>query len=297
LQQKVVMMVTSEEENLIVVDGLAKQYKEFTLHGIHFHLPAGYIMGMIGPNGAGKTTTIKALLDMIRPDAGHISMLGANTANDRIALRDSLGVQLDTTLYPDYWRVKQVAKSLRDFFPQWDDAYFDQLCREMDIPSKTKYKSMSRGTQVKLQLAAALAHHPRLLILDEPTGGLDPLARDELLTRLQDFIADGEHSVLLSTHLTGDLERIADFLLYICGGRQQFFGHVDDLLNQYVLVKGGLNELTPALREVLIGLRTHSEGFSGLLAVDQTAGLPNTLLQESITLEELMIYFGRGGHA
>ncbi|WP_371859371.1 ABC transporter ATP-binding protein [Schleiferilactobacillus harbinensis] len=291
------MMVTGEEENLIVVDGLAKQYKEFTLHGIHFHLPAGYIMGMIGPNGAGKTTTIKALLDMIRPDAGTISLLGAATAADRIALRDSLGVQLDTTLYPDYWRVKQVAKSLRSFFPQWDDAYFDQLCTDMEIPLKTKYKSMSRGTQVKLQLAAALAHHPRLLILDEPTAGLDPLARDELLTRLQDFIADGQHSVLLSTHLTGDLERIADFLLYIRGGRQQFFGHVDDLLGQYVLIKGGLADLTPALRAALIGLRTHSEGLSGLLAVDQTVGLPDTLLQESITLEELMIYFGRGPHA
>lgn len=291
------MMVTGEEENLIVVDGLAKQYKEFTLHGIHFHLPAGYIMGMIGPNGAGKTTTIKALLDMIRPDAGTISLLGAATAADRIALRDSLGVQLDTTLYPDYWRVKQVAKSLRSFFPQWDDAYFDQLCTDMEIPLKTKYKSMSRGTQVKLQLAAALAHHPRLLILDEPTAWLDPLARDELLTRLQDFIADGQHSVLLSTHLTGDLERIADFLLYIRGGRQQFFGHVDDLLGQYVLIKGGLADLTPALRAALIGLRTHSEGFSGLLAVDQTVGLPDTLLQESITLEELMIYFGRGPHA
>ena len=291
------MMVTGEEENLIVVDGLAKQYKEFTLHGIHFHLPAGYIMGMIGPNGAGKTTTIKALLDMIRPDAGTISLLGAATAADRIALRDSLGVQLDTTLYPDYWRVKQVAKSLQSFFPQWDDAYFDQLCTDMEIPLKTKYKSMSRGTQVKLQLAAALAHHPRLLILDEPTAGLDPLARDELLTRLQDFIADGQHSVLLSTHLTGDLERIADFLLYIRGGRQQFFGHVDDLLGQYVLIKGGLADLTPALRAALIGLRTHSEGFSGLLAVDQTVGLPDTLLQESITLEELMIYFGRGPHA
>ncbi|MCT2908126.1 ABC transporter ATP-binding protein [Schleiferilactobacillus harbinensis] len=290
-------MVTGEEENLIVVDGLAKQYKEFTLHGIHFHLPAGYIMGMIGPNGAGKTTTIKALLDMIRPDAGTISLLGAATAADRIALRDSLGVQLDTTLYPDYWRVKQVAKSLRSFFPQWDDAYFDQLCTDMEIPLKTKYKSMSRGTQVKLQLAAALAHHPRLLILDEPTAGLDPLARDELLTRLQDFIADGQHSVLLSTHLTGDLERIADFLLYIRGGRQQFFGHVDDLLGQYVLIKGGLADLTPALRAALIGLRTHSEGFSGLLAMDQTVGLPDTLLQESITLEELMIYFGRGPHA
>ncbi|GEK05364.1 ATP-binding cassette domain-containing protein [Schleiferilactobacillus harbinensis] len=290
-------MVTGEEENLIVVDGLAKQYKEFTLHGIHFHLPAGYIMGMIGPNGAGKTTTIKALLDMIRPDAGTISLLGAATAADRIALRDSLGVQLDTTLYPDYWRVKQVAKSLRSFFPQWDDAYFDQLCTDMEIPLKTKYKSMSRGTQVKLQLAAALAHHPRLLILDEPTAGLDPLARDELLTRLQDFIADGQHSVLLSTHLTGDLERIADFLLYIRGGRQQFFGHVDDLLGQYVLIKGGLADLTPALRAALIGLRTHSEGLSGLLAVDQTVGLPDTLLQESITLEELMIYFGRGPHA
>ncbi|QFR25195.1 ATP-binding cassette domain-containing protein [Schleiferilactobacillus harbinensis] len=290
-------MVTGEEENLIVVDGLAKQYKEFTLHGIHFHLPAGYIMGMIGPNGAGKTTTIKALLDMIRPDAGTISLLGAATAADRIALRDSLGVQLDTTLYPDYWRVKQVAKSLRSFFPQWDDAYFDQLCTDMEIPLKTKYKSMSRGTQVKLQLAAALAHHPRLLTLDEPTAGLDPLARDELLTRLQDFIADGQHSVLLSTHLTGDLERIADFLLYIRGGRQQFFGHVDDLLGQYVLIKGGLADLTPALRAALIGLRTHSEGFSGLLAVDQTVGLPDTLLQESITLEELMIYFGRGPHA
>lgn len=291
------MMVTGEEENLIVVDGLAKQYKEFTLHGIHFHLPAGYIMGMIGPNGAGKTTTIKALLDMIRPDAGTISLLGAATAADRIALRDSLGVQLDTTLYPDYWRVKQVAKSLRSFFPQWDDAYFDQLCTDMEIPLKTKYKSMSPGTQVKLQLAAALAHHPRLLILDEPTAGLDPLARDELLTWLQDFIADGQHSVLLSTHLTGDLERIADFLLYIRGGRQQFFGHVDDLLGQYVLIKGGLADLTPALRAALIGLRTHSEGFSGLLAVDQTVGLPDTLLQESITLEELMIYFGRGPHA
>lgn len=284
-----------QEENLITVTGLTKQYKEFTLQDISFQLPAGYIMGMIGPNGAGKTTTIKALLDLVRPDGGTVTLLGGTTPAARVACRDDLGVQLDANIYPDTWRVKQVAAALAPFFPHWDAGLFAELCQDMAIPQKTKYKDMSRGTQVKLQLAAALAHHPRLL-LDEPTAGLDPLARDELLTRLQDFIADGQHSVLLSTHLTADLERIADYVLYIRDGRQQFFGPVDELLGAYVLVKGGPAELTPGLQAAVIGLRRYGEGFTGLLPAAAVADLPAAVVTEPITLDELMIYFGRGAH-
>lgn len=282
--------------DLLTVTNLTKRYADYQLANVSFSLPAGYIMGFIGPNGAGKTTTIKAILDMIKPDSGNISVLGQTTPQARETIRDQLGIVLDGAVYPDSWPAEAVNRYVGPFFPNWDTAYFQQLLRDFDIPTKPKYHDLSMGTKIKLQLAAALAHHPKLLILDEPTSGLDPIARDELIAILQDFIRDEQHSVLISTHSIMELAKVADYVTYLLAGKITFTSPLSDLLDRYLLIKGGPNDLTAAIKATLIGLQESPVGFSGVWPADQAAMLPDNMIQEPVDLETLMIAFGEGGH-
>ncbi len=283
--------------NRISCTGLVKRYKEFRLGPIDFHLPAGYIMGIIGPNGAGKTTTLKLLLDMQRLDAGELSINSAGTITARQQARDQLGVCLDTTVFPDSWTCKQINDNMALFFTNWDTVEFFALLKQFDVNEKTRYRKLSKGTQTKVNLAVALSHHADLLILDEPASGLDPIARDELLDLLQSYIADGNASVLLSSHLTEDLEKITDYLLYIVDGQQVFFGETQALLEQYILIQGGLNEITNLIRTKGIGLRCTPVGFSAIIPRDLIAEIDKNLTQAPVNLEELMRYFGKRGTA
>lgn len=283
--------------DLLTVSHLNKHYEDFHLADVSFHLPAGYIMGFIGPNGAGKTTTIKAILDMLQPDSGAINLLGQTTVAARKQVRDQLGVVLDGMVYPDSWQSTAVNRFVGPFFPSWDAAYFKQLCHDFAIPEKTKYRDLSMGTKIKLQLAAALAHHPQLLILDEPTSGLDPIARDELIAILQDFISDDQHSVLISTHSIIELAKVADYVTYLLTGKVTFTGPLSDLLDRYIMIKGGPNELTPGIQATIIGLQQSRVGFSGIWPADQADQLPDSIVQETVDLETLMIAFGKGRRA
>lgn len=283
--------------NLLTVTNLNKRYADFQLTDVNFHLPAGYIMGFIGPNGAGKTTTIKAILDMIRPDTGQIDLLGQTTPLDRESVRDQIGIVLDGPVYPDSWRPETVSRYVGPFFPSWDTDKFKGLLKDFAIPTKPKYRDLSMGAKIKLQLAAAFAHHPRLLILDEPTSGLDPIARDELIGILQDFISDGQRSVLISTHDVLELAKVADYVTYLLAGKVTFTGSLDELLDRYVMIKGGPNDLTPAIQATIIGLQRSVVGFAGIWPTDQTDTLPASIVQEPVDLESLMIAFGKGGRS
>jgi len=285
--------------DLIEVRGLCKRYAGFALEDVSFDVPKGYIMGFVGPNGAGKTTTIKSILHMIEQDAGEIRLFGKNPQTDMAEITDKIGVVMDAPFYAEDWTMRDVEGAVSPFYSQWDTKRYTELLSRFHIDKAKRVKELSRGMKVKLMLTVALSHDAQLLILDEPTSGLDPVARDELCELLCDFVSDESRSVLFSTHITGDLEKIADYITFILNGRIVFSGLKDDLMEAYVVVKGGRNELSAAQKKGLIGLREHGTGFEGLAARADLASLPKGLLTEPITLEELVVYMnkGAGGHA
>ena len=211
------------------IRGLTKRLAGFSLLDIDLTIPAGYITGFVGPNGAGKTSTIKCLLGMLRPDAGEVTVLGRPAGSPS----DQVGVVLDTPSLVGDWTVAQTARAVGRFYPSWDAAVFAGYCERFALPATTKVRNLSRGMGMKLQIALALSHDTRLLIMDEPTSGLDPVARDDLLALLQDYMLDERNAVLFSTHLTADLERVADFIVVIDQGRILHAEPRDDLLARY----------------------------------------------------------------
>lgn len=210
-------------ENLIEARGLTKRYEGFALDGLDLVVPAGTVVGFVGSNGAGKTTTLKLLLGLLRADGGSVSLFDDVVDGDvSAAMKQRIGVVLDTCSFPQESTVRDVDAIGRSAYQAWDAPLFSQLCERFELAPKKKVKELSRGMGMKLSLAFALAHHPQLLILDEATAGLDPLARDEVLDLLRDFMGFDDHGILMSTHITTDLERIADEVVCIDEGRKVF---------------------------------------------------------------------------
>ena len=235
------------------VTGLTKHYDSgFTLDDVTFDLPSGYIMGLVGPNGAGKSTLIKLILNMTTRDAGRIEVLGLDAMADEERAKEQLGVVLDSSYFIEYMTVDAVERTSSPMYPLWDHNLFDAYLRRFGLGRNKKIKDLSRGMQMKLMLAVALSHDAKLLILDEPTSGLDVLSRDELMDILSDYVADGGHSVIFSTHITADLERCADFLAYITNGMLYYSGPKDEFEDAFRLVKGGPDELTDGLRRAMV---------------------------------------------
>jgi ABC-2 type transport system ATP-binding protein len=279
----------------VVVDGLHKRYPGFALEDVSFRLPEGYIMGFAGRNGAGKTTTIKCLLDMVSRDSGTIEVLGRSP--DREAVKQEIGVVFDQPFYPGGWTVRQVGQGLRPFYDRWDADRFAHHLDRFGLPPGKRVKELSRGMGMKLMLAAALSHHAKLLILDEPTSGLDPVARDDLLDVLSDIISEGSTSVLFSTHITSDLERIADYLTVIDAGRIVYTGTKDELAEAYRTVHGGREQLTDDLRGRAIGLRTNGFGFTALIRAGDAAALPPGVSQADPSIDDVVIHIAHGNIA
>ena len=218
------------------VTGLTKHYDSgFTLDDVTFDLPSGYIMGLVGPNGAGKSTLIKLILNMTTRDAGRIEVLGLDAMVDEERAKEQLGVVLDSSYFIEYMTVDAVERTSSPMYPLWDHNLFDAYLRRFGLGRNKKIKDLSRGMQMKLMLAVALSHDAKLLILDEPTSGLDVLSRDELMDILSDYVADGGHSVIFSTHITADLERCADFLAYITNGMLYYSGPKDEFEDAFRL--------------------------------------------------------------
>jgi ABC-2 type transport system ATP-binding protein len=279
-------------DNLIEVKNLCKRYSDFSLKEVSFDVPSGYVTGFIGPNGAGKTTTIKSILNMVRPDSGELRVLGAEVGERRVG--DQVGVVMDAPFYVDEWSITDVESAVAPFYTQWDHDCFNRRLREYNIAADKRVKELSRGMKVKLMLAVALSHGARLLILDEPTSGLDPVARDELCDALSDFVTDENRSVLFSTHITSDLEKIADYIVFILNGRIIYSGTKEKLLESYALVKGGLGDLERIEPSALIGLRKHATGFEAVTALSGRARLPGGVMVEPVSLDELIIFMDRG---
>ena len=199
-------------ENCIELKNVTRKYNKFALNNVSFTVPTGSVMGFIGENGAGKSTTIKALLGLIRPDSGSITVLGEDAQSLSPETKEKIGVVFDSLTFPKELNTKQLDKVLSGIYKQWDSDIFFAYLSHFELPTNKKLKTFSRGMEMRLSIAAALSHDPQLLVLDEPTGGLDPVMRSEILDLFLEFMQDESHSILMSTHITSDLEHIADYI-------------------------------------------------------------------------------------
>ncbi len=222
-------------ENVLEIKNLCKKYNGFELKNINMELPKGMIMGLIGENGAGKTTTIKAILNIINKDSGQVKIFGMDVEQKEV--KKDIGVVLDDSFLSEYLTPKDINKIMKNFYIGWNEELYFKYIEKFKLPINKISKDYSSGMKMKLKIAAALAHSPKLLILDEPTSGLDPVARNEILDIFQDFIQDEEHSILVSSHITSDLEHIADYITFINNGEIVFTKPKDELLEEYGIVK------------------------------------------------------------
>lgn len=231
------------------ITGLTKRYGDFLLDHVSFGVPTGSIVGLIGENGAGKSTTIRGVLGMIHKEAGRIALLGQDTETMDPLLKEKVGVVLGDCNFSEELTPLRLSKVLRDVYSGWDQAYFETLLTQLHVPQNKKIKGLSRGTKMKLSIAAAMAHHPQLLILDEATSGLDPVVRDDILDLFLDFVQDERNSILVSSHITSDLEKVADYIVFLHEGRVVFCEAKDVLLECCGILKCGAEQFAKIERE------------------------------------------------
>ncbi len=282
-----------DEELMLEVNSLSKHYQSFRLADITFSLPKGYIMGLIGPNGAGKTTTIKLILNMIQKSEGSINVFGLDSVTDEVEIKKHIGAVFDSSYFVEEWRPKDIEDSVGAFYDSWDSKKYWNYIKRFGLDPLKRVKELSKGMKMKLMLACAFSYDTRLLILDEPTSGLDPVSRDDLLEILLEYIEDGEHSVLFSTHITSDLEKVADYITFLNRGEEVYTGGKDELIDAFRLVKGGREELNDSLQKKLIGARKYSSGFEGLIRTEDLKYFEQFTV-EPVTIEEIMVFVCKG---
>ncbi len=278
-------------EFAIKTEGLTKDFGAFKLDTVNLTLPGGTILGLIGENGAGKSTLLKCLLGILHPTSGRIELLGQPPAQ---ALAQ-VGYVPDECPFASVLKVEQVGAMCAGLFPGWDAALFAQYLTKFDLPAARKVKDLSRGMGMKLTIAAALSHRPKLLILDEATAGLDPVVRDEILDEFLSFLADEDHAILISSHITSDLEKVCDYVTYLHAGRITVTGAKDELLSTYGKLSCTRADLDRVPADLLVGSRTGEFGAQALVS-DRSAlrrACPD-LTVEPPTLEDIMIFTTRG---
>jgi len=275
--------------NAIEIKNLCKQYPGFALKNVSFSVPNGLCCGFVGPNGAGKTTTLKAMLGMTLKDSGEIRLLGK--PDDDVTAKEDLGVMFDQPYFQEDWTPLDVEKGIKPFYRSWDSGEYRSYLSRFELDPKKKFKNFSRGMKMKLAMAVHLSHNAKLLLLDEPTGGLDPAARDELLDIMREYMVKDERTVLFSTHITSDLERIADLIVYISGGVVSFCGDKDELKSNYCVVRGG--KLPDEKRKYAIGAREYGSGYECLMALENIGGLPPDTVMERASIDDVVVYMER----
>ncbi len=276
--------------NAIEIRGLEKHYKGFDLH-LDLDLPKGCILGLIGENGAGKSTTIKAILGMIRPDAGEISVLGHDNSRNFAPVREEIGVVLDEAGLPECLNALQLGRVMAGIFKKWDAAVYEDYLRRLSIPTDNPFKEFSRGMKMKQAIAVALSHHPKLLVLDEATSGLDPVVRDEVVELFSDFTRNEEHAVLISSHIVSDLEKLCDYIAFLHQGRLLLCEEKDTLREEYGLVQLSKTDFAALNAAAVIGSRSTPYGVSAIVRRD---ALPAGLPVEPVSIEELFVLMVEG---
>ena len=279
-------------ENAIEIKNLTKQYDGFKLDNVSFSVPKGCIMGFIGQNGAGKTTTIRALLNITKADSGTIKLLGMDHIKNEYAIKEHLAAVFDELPFPEVFTANQINTMFKGLYLNWDEdtyfAYLDRFC----LPRKKKLKKFSKGMKMKLQIATALSHGAKLLIMDEATTGLDPVVRNEILDIFREYIQDENNSILMSSHITSDLEKIADCVTFIDRGRILLTGYKDDILQSHALMKCTNTELDTIPVEDYISARCNDFGAE-LMVTDAVAAKKKypALTFDSTSLEEIMLFY------
>lgn len=281
-----------EMKNVIELKNVSKDYGDFKLDNISFEVPEGCVCGFIGQNGAGKTTTIQLILDTIARDSGEITLFGKSIDGDSASLREDIGLVFDEMGFHEFLTAKQINTIMKNVYKNWDEAmYFDYLKR-FSLPSKKACGSFSRGMRMKLQIATALSHGAKLLIMDEPTSGLDPIVRNEMLQIFREYVVKEDHTILLSSHITGDLEKLADEVVFIDGGRIVIKGNKDEILEKHGIIKCKKEELAGIDKELIVSYELSSMGAEILVNDVNTARklYPNMVIEQA-GLEEIMIYY------
>lgn len=282
----------SDYENAIEIRGLIKKYDGFTLDRVSFDVPKGSIMGFIGQNGAGKTTTIRCLLNITKADAGEIRMLGMDYIEDEFPIKERLAVVFDELPFHDIFNARDMARIFRGIYPKWNDETYQGYLERFQLPQKKKIGQFSKGMKMKLQIACALSHEAELLVMDEATTGLDPVVRSEILDIFLEYLQNENHSILMSSHITSDLEKIADSVTFIDRGKILLTGYKDDVLANHGVIKCAKADYREIDPQDFISARLTDFGAEVMVA-DRGAAAKKYggLLLEPTTLEEIMVYY------
>jgi ABC-2 type transport system ATP-binding protein len=276
-------------DNAIEVKNLCKEYQGFALNNVSFNIPKGVCCGFVGRNGAGKTTTLKAMLQMIHKSNGEIRLLGKPCGD--AAIKEKIGVIFDQPYFQEDWTPLDIEKGLSPFYRGWDSNEYRKYLSRFDLDPDKKFKEFSRGMKMKLAMAVNLSIGAELLLLDEPTNGLDPVARDDILDIMREYLLYDERTIMFSTHITSDLERIADMIVYISNGTIAYCGEKDDLVLSHCVVRGG--KLPNEKRKFAIGLREPGNGYECLMELCNIGGLPPDAITERATIDDVVVYMER----
>ena len=281
---------------VLEVKNLKKKFKDFTLKNVNFTLEKGYIMGFIGPNGAGKSTTIKLIMNLLKKDDGEIKIFGLDNIKHEKEVKNRIGFVFDENYFYEELTVMEMKRVIAPFYKNWNDSLFNKYIKEFSLPSKKKIKELSKGMKMKFSIAVALSHDAELLIMDEPTSGLDPIIRSELLDILTLLIQDENKSVFFSTHITSDLDKIADYITFINKGSIVFSCPKDDILEKHGLVKGPKEILNADVRKYFIAIKENQFGFEGLTENRQEVKrmLRDRIIIDKPSLDDIMLYYARG---
>ena len=281
----------------LILKNVNKKYEKsnFAIKDISFSIPEGSIVGFIGENGAGKSTTMNCILNVIRRDSGTIEIFGREMTDEDIDIRENIGVVYDSNNFPEYLTAKQLADILGRIYSKWDDFCFEQFLRRFGLPESQKIKTYSRGMSMKLAIAVALSHDSKLLILDEATSGLDPIMRDEILDVLLEFVKQENHSILLSSHITSDLEKIADYIVFIHNGEIILSKTKDELIYEYGVIRCSENDFHNILSEDILSSMKKDYQIDVLIKNRKLIEKKyKNLIVDSVSLDEIMLLLVKG---
>ncbi|MBU3169918.1 ABC transporter ATP-binding protein [Clostridium estertheticum] len=282
--------------SVLDVRNLNKSYGDFCLNGLNFKLEKGYVMGFIGPNGSGKSTTIKSIMNLIKKDSGSISVFGMDNVKDERKIKEKIGFVYDENIFYGMLTINEMKNIIAGFYRRWDENKFKEYIKHFELNPNKVIDKLSKGMKIKFALALALSHGAELIVMDEPTSGLDPAFRSELMDILYNVIQNEEMSIFFSTHITADLEKIADYITFINKGSMVFSESKEEVLQKYAIVKGASRLLDLNIRKEFIGIRETASGFEALTNNKEKARIlfNDSCKIEKASLEDIMVYTIRG---
>ncbi len=276
----------------IEIKNVNKSFGDFAIRNLNLILPSGCILGLVGENGAGKSTTIKMIMNALSPDSGTISILGTDNQSDAFTkLKNEIGVVLDESYFPDVLNPQNVNAVMKNIYQNWDEKLYFSYLQTFNLPKEKIFKEFSRGMKMKLSIAVALSHHPKLLVLDEATSGLDPFVRDEILDVFNEFTRDETHSVLISSHIVSDLEKICDYIAFLHNGSLLFCEEKDRLLEEYAILRLPRDTFASIPASAIKGKKQTDYDVTALVKKN---ALPSGIPTEKTTIEEIILFLAKG---